>query len=55
MTLICIACRKEFETIAQAWDHSNPLIGKTTLRQPAKRHIVVEKTVAAPKPASSNG
>ena len=60
MTLICIECRKEFETLDEAYKHTNPLATKDggkggVVRIPLKRHLIFPKTVAAPKSASSNG
>lgn len=48
MKLICIECKKEFDTKEQAWLHTNPPAtkdaGKGFARMQLKRHVVFEKT-----------
>jgi hypothetical protein len=48
MTLICIECRQEFDTLDAASKHTNPLaskdVGKGTLRISLKKHVIFKKS-----------
>ncbi len=46
MTLICIECRKEFDTPEQAWRHTNQLISmgkRGDVYIQSKKHVVFPK------------